>query len=95
MVLCGWGRAKFREGTIETPLKPDSEIIFSVGADTMGLLDNQLGNMSDFLTSAKVSKPNNASICYHRCTQQPDNTWTLQKETNKKAVLLLVADSDL
>ena len=81
-VLAGWGKAKFREMSAEAPMKSESEILFEVTGDTLGILDNKTATVSELLTHAKSSKPNNAKICYHKCQQQPDSTWKLEKDTS-------------
>ena len=55
--LCGWGKAKFREPTTQKPLD-ENELAFEVTVDTPGVLDNTFGLVGDFLSEAKISKPN-------------------------------------
>lgn len=78
-VLCGWGKAKFREVSNEKPLDGDNEILFDVNADTLGVLDGKFGSMSTFLDGAKATKPNLVKICYPKCAGQPDGSWMMEK----------------
>ena len=80
MVLCGWGKAKFRELTTDKPLDSDTEILFEADATTVGVLDNKYGTVADFLGAAKVMKPNTVKVCYHKCTQDPEGNWILVKD---------------
>ena len=75
-VLCGFGKAKFREAD-KKEQNPDNEIIFEVTGDSMGILDGAAGTMEEFLR--KGDKPN-LRICYHKTSMQPDGSYSLEKE---------------
>ena len=79
-MLCGWGKAKFRELTAEKPINDDQEILFEAQGDTVGLLDGKHGTVEGFLTNAKSTKPNNVKLCYHKVSKTPDDKWKVEKD---------------
>jgi len=79
-VLCGFGRAKFKEAPVDpSQIDPDVEIPFDVGADTHGVLDNVYGTMAEHLHLASQTKPENCRVCYHKASKDPEGNWVLEK----------------
>lgn len=79
MILAGWGKAKFREPSKESPFDPQTEILFEVKGSDYGILDNVTGTMEEFLTKQKATTPD-PKICYHTCKQQPEGDWLMEKD---------------
>ena len=88
-VLCGFGKAKFRESDPKKPVNPDTEILFEVGCDSVGILDSKTATMEEFLNDATKSSKPNARVCYHKTTAQPDGTWTISKDGGSHTLLFL------
>ena len=89
LVLCGWGKGKFRESSRDKPLQPEREVTFDAKPDTLGVLDGKFGTFADFLNQAKEVKPDNVRFCYHTSTQEPDGEWKItQERTSQKDVLV-------
>ena len=77
-ILCGFGKAKFREMSAETPVE-EKEILFEVTSETFGILDNKAATFGEHLADAKgTTKP--LRPCYHKASQQPDETWKFEKD---------------
>ena len=76
-VLCGFGKAKFREHDDKKGLNLDTEISFEVSSDTLGILDGATTTMEEILR--KGDKPN-LKICYHKSEIQPDGSYKIDKE---------------
>ena len=51
-VLCGFGKAKFKEGGNNETLDTDTEIPFEVNDGTYAVLDNQFGTIGEHLSKA-------------------------------------------
>ncbi|CAL1166517.1 unnamed protein product [Cladocopium goreaui] len=79
-VLCGFGKAKFKEGGNNETLDTDTEIPFEVNDGTYAVLDNQFGTIGEHLSKAKQTQPNNHQVRYHKSTQDPDGKWQIEKE---------------
>ena len=89
LVLCGWGKGKFREASRDKPLRPECEVTFDAKPDTLGVLDGKFGTFADFLNQAKEAKPDNVRFCYHTSAQEPDGEWKItQERTSQKDVMV-------
>ena len=85
-VLCGFGKAKFREPDPKKPLNVDTEILFEVGCDTLAILDSKTATMEEFLNDASKSSKPNTRLCYHKTTAQPDGTWEIAKDWGSQTI---------
>lgn len=79
-VLCGFGKAKFKEGGNNETLDVDNEIPFEVNDGTYAVLDNQFGTIGEHLSKAKQTQPNNHQVRYHKSTEDPDGKWQIEKD---------------
>ena len=81
-VLCGFGKAKFKEGAKDpNQLDLDLDIPFDVTPGSYVILDNQFGLLEEHLTRASQTKPNNCKVCYYTESKNPDGEWVLTKES--------------
>ena len=79
MVLCGWGKGKFRQGNPQSELEP-TEIRFDAEPDGLVMVDSQpCETLSEVLQKMKATKPD-AKVCYHNAEQEPDGSWKFSQE---------------
>ena len=81
MILCGWGRGRFREGSTSA-FNEEKELKFLATPDGLAILDN-FGSFAEQLDYAKQKKPENAKICYHKTTQDPSGNWVLTQDLHQ------------
>ena len=73
---------KVKDGAAEgeIALDEDQELLFQVTGDTMATLDNSCASLAELLNTAKKNKGlDQCKVCYHKLTQNPDQSWTLLK----------------
>ncbi|CAJ1358140.1 unnamed protein product [Effrenium voratum] len=82
LVVCGFGKGKFKEISPDKPLE-DSECGFDPVPEMLAMLDNKVASFSEHLNHAKMNKPECVKLCYHTVKQEPNQNWSFTKDREK------------